>query len=230
MKDLLIETLDGWCLLTIIFRLLVAMGAAIVIGMDRGAKRRGAGVKTHVLVCLSAALVMLTGEYIYMNFHGNLDVSRLGAQVISGVGFLGVGTIVITGRNQVRGLTTAAGLWACACIGLAAGIGFISGALAMCFLVMFTLRVMTRLDYYLLKHSKIFDIFIEFESIHDVSLFIAEMRQNEMKVASLEINKAELSQGGISAIATVEVADSAKRASFMNDIRRMKGVKFVEEL
>lgn len=231
MKNMFVtEIVSGWSLLTIIFRLMIAMAAAIIIGMDRGVKRRGAGVKTHVLVCLSAALVMLTGEYIYMNFKGNIDVARLGAQVISGVGFLGVGTIVITGKNQVRGLTTAAGLWACACIGLAAGIGFISGALIMCFLVLFTLRVMNKLDFYLLKNSKIFDIFIEFENIHDVSLFIAEMRQNEIKVASLEINKAELAQGGISAIATVLVSNNTKRATFMSDIRCMKGVKFVEEL
>ncbi len=218
-----------WNIGIILLRLSIAMLASCIIGMDRGLKRRGAGVKTHVLVCLGSALVALTNEYAYMNF-SNVDMTRLAAQVVSGVGFLGVGTIVVTGRNQVRGLTTAAGLWACACIGLAAGFGFLSGALIATAFIMFTFKIMSNLDYYLLKTSKIFEIFIEFESIHDVSLFIAEMRQNEMKVANLEINRAELSQGSISALATVQVDDAAKRATVMADIRRMPGVKFVEEL
>lgn len=108
---------------------LFSLVAGTLIGLDRSMKRRGAGIKTHVLVCLGSALVMMTGQFIQLNYEGTMDVARMGAQVISGVGFLGVGTIIVTGHNQVKGLTTAAGLWACACIGLAIGIGFVDGAL-----------------------------------------------------------------------------------------------------
>lgn len=79
-------------------------------------KRRGAGIKTHSLVCLGSTLVMLTSEYMAMNFDQKADLARLGAQVISGVGFLGVGTILVTEKQRIKGLMTAAGLWTCACV------------------------------------------------------------------------------------------------------------------
>ena len=116
-------------MLSILIRLILAVVTGVLIGIDRRMKRRGAGIKTHVLVCLGATIVMMTGQYISIYFGTGQEVSRMGAQVVSGIGFLGVGTIIVTGRNQVRGLTTAAGLWACACTGLALGIGFYEGAL-----------------------------------------------------------------------------------------------------
>ena len=124
-----VETTAGWSTLGVVFRLLSALIVGLTVGIDREMKRRGAGIKTHVLVCLGAALVMITSQYLMENFDGSTDISRMGAQVISGVGFLGVGTIIVTGRNQVRGLTTAASLWVCACVGLAAGAGYIVGVL-----------------------------------------------------------------------------------------------------
>ena len=97
-------------MLSVTIRLLLALLSGTLIGIDRGMKRRGAGIKTHVLVCLGATLVMMTGQNIVDCFGTRQEVARLGAQVISGVGFLGVGTIIVTGRNQVRGLTRALGL------------------------------------------------------------------------------------------------------------------------
>lgn len=125
----IVGTAATWTLVGIWIRLLFSLAVGMFIGIDRGLKRRGAGIKTHVLVCLGATLVMLTSEYMFRTFpDAKADMARLGAQVISGVGFLGVGTIMVTGRNQVRGLTTAACLWISACEGLAAGIGFVEGA------------------------------------------------------------------------------------------------------
>lgn len=98
-----------------------------IIGYERESANRPAGFRTHILVCVGAAMVMLTGEYVHDNFGGSSDPARLGAQVVSGIGFLGAGTILRAGLN-VRGLTTAASLWAVSCIGLACGIGFYSGA------------------------------------------------------------------------------------------------------
>ena len=102
----IVDTAAGWSTLGVTLRLLLALIVGLVVGIDRELKRRGAGIKTHVLVCLGAAAVMITSEYLFVKFGGDLDLSRMGAQVISGVGFLGVGTIIVTGRNQVRGLTT----------------------------------------------------------------------------------------------------------------------------
>lgn len=85
----------SWCASAIALRLLAAFVVGIVVGIDRGIKRRGAGIKTHTLVCLGAALVMTTGQFIYVTTGGANSIDRLGAQVISGVGFLGVGTILV---------------------------------------------------------------------------------------------------------------------------------------
>ncbi len=136
----LMDAASGWDSLAIALRLFLAMLVGMAVGIDRGLKRRGAGVKTHVLVCLGSALVMMTSEYMTHAFGAKLDMARLGAQVISGIGFLGVGTILVTGKNQIRGLTTAAGLWTCACVGLAIGIGFAEGAIYTLVLMMITLK------------------------------------------------------------------------------------------
>src|SRR5690554_4598709 len=104
------------------------MVAGGILGLDREFKNRPAGLRTFMLVCIASTLVMITNQYVLEVYsHLNIDPTRMGAQVISGIGFLGVGTIIVTRRNHVKGLTTAAGLWASACIGLAIGIGFYSG-------------------------------------------------------------------------------------------------------
>lgn len=115
----------------LILRLALASLFGALIGLEREHARRPAGLRTHVLVCVGSCLVMLTSEFLYKQYHifsPNMDVARLGAQVISGIGFLGAGTIIRNG-NSVTGLTTAASIWAVACIGLATGIGYYSGAI-----------------------------------------------------------------------------------------------------
>ncbi|NLN47211.1 MAG: MgtC/SapB family protein, partial [Clostridiaceae bacterium] len=131
--------------LSIVVRMLFAILAGGVIGMERERKRRPAGFRTHMLVCLGSALVMMINQYIFYTFTQSSDPARLGAQVISGIGFLGAGTILITSRQQVRGLTTAAGLWASACMGLAIGIGFYEGALIACVCIFLTITLLDRL-------------------------------------------------------------------------------------
>lgn len=214
----------------ILIRLACSMFAGMFIGIDRGVKRRGAGVKTHALVCLSSALVMLTGEFIYHNFEGSMDVSRLGAQVISGVGFLGVGTIIVTGRNQVRGLTTAAGLWACACTGLAIGIGFYDGAIIMFVLAMFTLKVMTRVDAYVYKHSKTLDLYIGFYTITHISSFLSQIRDMGIKMTYFEVNKSKVLGEGPAALITIEMHNKISRSEVLTILNELDGVRFVEEL
>ncbi len=116
--------------ISMILRLVVACILGGIIGFEREHVHRPAGLRTHILVCVGSALVMVTSEFIYFRYssHVNVDPARLGAQVISGIGFLGAGTIIKEGIS-VKGLTTAASLWAVSCVGIAAGIGFYSGAI-----------------------------------------------------------------------------------------------------
>ncbi len=93
----------------------------------QGVKRRGGGARTMITVCLGATMVMLLEQYLEELYPERLDISRIAAQVISGVGFLGAGSILVSG-HQIKGLTSAASIWTCACIGLAVGIGFLDGA------------------------------------------------------------------------------------------------------
>jgi putative Mg2+ transporter-C (MgtC) family protein len=98
---------------TTLVRVGIAMLLGGLLGLERTRKRRAAGLRTYILVCVSSTIVMMTAQFMLGRF-GNTDPARLGAQVISGIGFLGAGTIIVTGVKQIRGLTTAAGLWAAA--------------------------------------------------------------------------------------------------------------------
>lgn len=213
-----------------LLRLSLAMVSGMIIGIDRGIKRRGAGVKTYSLVCVGAAIVMLTGEYIYRNYGSTMDISRLGAQVISGVGFLGVGTIIVTGRNQVRGLTTAAGLWTSACIGLAFGIGFYDGAAIMLFLCIIILKIFSRVDAFIYCHSKVLDLYIGFQSMEQISTFLEELRSVGIKIQYFEVGKSRMPGGESTALVTIEMPRKMYRDEVLERIHQIEGIVFVDEL
>jgi len=223
--------IQGVNVLSVFLRLLFAMLAGTVIGIDRAMKRRGAGIKTHVLVCMGAALVMLTAQYASEVFNASkIDITRMGAQVISGVGFLGVGTIIVTGRNQVRGLTTAAGLWACACIGLAVGIGFWEGALVSLLLVIITFWLLVKLDSYVSHHSKVLDLYVELNTLKHASDFLKEVRNMEVKVENYEINKTKIKNDYVTALITIEMKYGNQREDVLNSLKEINGVMYVEEI
>lgn len=131
--------------LSMVIRLVVACLLGGIIGFEREHVHRPAGFRTHILVCVGSALVMVTSEFIFFQYSSrvNVDPARLGAQVISGIGFLGAGTIIKEGIN-VKGLTTAASLWAVSCVGIAIGIGFFSGALIVTVIIFLTLVVIKK--------------------------------------------------------------------------------------
>ena len=140
----------------ILIRLLCAMVVGTVIGIEREYTHRPAGLRTHILVALGACAVMITGQLIFFQYRplgGTSDPARLAAQVISGVGFLGAGTIMREGVN-VKGLTTAASLWAVACLGIAAGAGYYAIALIGMVLMFITLTLLEVLQNQLMKGTK----------------------------------------------------------------------------
>lgn len=128
-------------LLTLVIRTLLALLCAGIIGYDRDSQGSAAGIRTHILVCLGAMIAMCTGEFVSMYY--SADAERIGAQVVSGIGFLGAGTIMVN-RGHIKGLTTAAGLWASACIGLAIGTGFYEAAIVGTAAVFFVERGLKR--------------------------------------------------------------------------------------
>ena len=141
--------------LAVFLRIFVAFLLGGLLGMERGLKQRPAGLRTYMLVCVGACIIMLTNQYIFQVFKAG-DPVRMGAQVVSGIGFLGAGTIIVTKHSQIKGLTTAAGLWASAAVGLATGIGFYEAAIAGALIIFVTLTVLARLDRQLHRKARHF--------------------------------------------------------------------------
>ena len=216
-------------LFSTVVRLALALILGGILGIERGRKRRPAGLRTYMIVCMASALVMLTGEYLVQEY-GTGDPARLGAQVISGIGFLGAGTIIITSR-QVKGLTTAAGLWAAACMGLAIGAGFYAGAVICGTFVLLVMAAMSRLDAYLLLRSRQINFFAEFKSMEALGRFMRFLRDEGYKLYNIEINRnRELASDLIGATFWVGLNGPADHVETLHNLSRFEDVKYLQEL
>lgn len=193
----MLEYLRLFNIISVLVRLLLAMLFGGIIGLERGRKRRAAGFRTYMLVCLGAALTMLLSQYLqhmletfWTDIPMKIDVSRFSAQVINGIGFLGAGTVIVTGRQQVKGLTTAAGLWASACMGIAIGAGYLECVLFAFALILVVVRVMPTVENYIIDHSKYMNIYMEFKSLDYLGGII-----NEIKALGIQIYEVEIERG-----------------------------------
>lgn len=215
---------------SIILRLVLAIILGGAIGYERGRTGRPAGLRTHILVCLGSTLAIMTNQYIWQYFDVG-DPARMAAQVISGIGFLGAGTIIVTGRHQVKGLTTAAGLWATACMGLAIGIGFYKAAIAACLLIVFSTVVLHRIDNSVLSKSKVLDVYIEFNKVISLTSILDGMRQNEVQIDSIEmVRPAFDTNSTAAAIMTLRLKKKRIKLEVITRINAIEGVEFVEEI
>lgn len=214
--------------ITILVRVGIAMILGGLLGLERTRKRRAAGLRTYILVCVSSAIVMMTAQFIMSRF-GNTDPARLGAQVISGIGFLGAGTILVTGVKQIRGLTTAAGLWAAACMGLAIGIGFYSGAAIMCAAIFI---VMTGLEWvqsrYVSKMRRI-RLYIVFETIGNIGDFLVLSNQMNIQVSDFETLAPEAG-AGVGAVFMLQFREKKSHAEIIQMLRHCPGLTLIEEI
>ena len=164
-----IEYLEDFNHVSIAVRIVLAIIIGGLIGIERGKLGRAAGMRTHILVCLGATLTVLIGLYARDELgFDNIDVMRIAAQVVSGIGFLGAGSILVKGRFQITGLTTAACVWTTATIGLALGAGFYVGALVVFVATFLTVTVLHRIEYKLGKHQKRFGVYVEINSDKNV--------------------------------------------------------------
>ena len=193
--DKIIDYLRELNIISASVRLLLAMFIGGVIGLERGKQGRAAGMRTHTLVCLGATLASMLGYYstTFLPFGG--DPLRVGAQVISGIGFLGVGSILIKGRFQITGLTTAAGLWCSAAIGLALGAGYYEGALITFVLAVLTVTVVHRLEYTINRKYSRFGIYVEIRSDEDVRRTITYMQEN-LRVSDIQVTAPRSGKSG----------------------------------
>ncbi|WP_278658140.1 MgtC/SapB family protein [Ruthenibacterium lactatiformans] len=214
---------------SVLLRLLLATIIGGILGWERGRKNRPAGLRTYMLVCLGAAIVMMTNQYVTQCL-GTGDPVRMGAQVISGIGFLGAGSIMVTQRNQIRGITTAAGLWASACVGLAIGIGFYEIALLGGLVIFFVLTFVHRIDELSRKMSNVLDIYVELSGKETMTKFIRNLRDAGLVLSNLQLESDSTSGESFAFIATVKSLEQRPRDSIIDFLRHVQNVEFVEEL
>jgi putative Mg2+ transporter-C (MgtC) family protein len=217
-------------ILSIIVRLSMAAICGGLIGYDRGRKRRPAGFRTHILVCIGSTLVMITNQYIIDIMHYSADPTRLGAQVISGIGFLGAGTILITGKQQVKGLTTAAGLWASACMGLAIGIGFYEGALIGCIFILGSITLLHRFDAYVMSKTKLVELYVELVSVKGISKFFDFVRNNNMEITNVEIMKSRAADDMVGLFVSIKQKERHDHMKVLTLLGTLEEVVIIEEI
>ena len=224
--------LRGFNEISVLIRFVLATICGGLIGIEREHKHRPAGFRTHILVCLGAATTTMTGQYLLSFFGpGVTDPARLGAQVIAGIGFIGAGTIIVTKRRQVKGLTTAAGLWTSAIIGLAIGVGYYEVAAYATFLILVTEILLSRLDWLILSHAKNMNIYIEYTNAENLTDIMNEIKARDISIVDVEIAKARTeTDHRISAILSLELSKKATQNNLLTVISKVEGVTIVEEL
>ena len=222
-------------------RLFLAMLCGGIIGVERGRKHRPAGFRTYILVCVGSALTMVLSSYLvamhpkWIEIAPNIaqsDYARFGAQVINGIGFLGAGTIIITGKNQVKGMTTAAGLWASACMGLAIGAGFYWGALVGCILMILTVTVFAKIETFITSRSRNITIYLEFDQTDNIADIVEKIKSHGVRIFDVELMKAN--QGGSSkypgAILVMRLPKKLTHTALVTEIAKVDSVRMIEEL
>lgn len=221
--------MESWMMLGSIFLrmgLAAVLGAAI--GIDRVKKKRPAGIKTHALVCMGSALVMLTGEYLVGVYGTDTDVARLAAQVVSGVGFLGAGTIMVTGRNQIKGLTTAAGLWFSATLGLAIGANFYAGVISSVIFLFVIIRIFSIYDLYLHRHSYVMDVYVEYDKSTSMGRIFKSLKEQKCQIN--EVEKLDDSGDRRLMMLSIRIPNDWDHARALSLLDGMDGITHIEEM
>ena len=222
MCDYITEYLRDFNYVTICIRLILAILAGGIIGNERGRHGSAAGLRTHILVCIGSAMTALTGYYIYYTLNISGDVMRLAAQVVSGIGFLGAGMIIVKNSNVVTGLTTAAGMWATAAIGIALGYGFYSGAIVATVACVFTAAFLTRLER---KRKKTAHIYLEVDLSKNINN-ITDTIRNDIDPEALIESVSPKSNVSNSIGLYVTVSNPKSVVSVKEQIEKIDGVRF----
>ncbi len=214
---------------TALIRLLLALVASAVLGMERTRKLRPAGMRTYMLVCIGACSTMLGGIYLYETYGPGFDPARLAAQVISGIGFIGAGTIMVTPHHKVKGLTTAAGLWAVACLGINIGIGnyVISAGVFVAMLI--TMFLADKLEIVYFRRLRRIHVTLLVQTLDTMPLIRETMRDMDIILSNLELNKAIEGQG-VTVTCFLRLKHRTLHQNAVDALEKVPGVLHVELL
>lgn len=228
--------------LSVTVRLLLAMFFGGMLGIERQTKRRPAGFRTYMLVCLGATLTMLLGQYEYTqlitSWAGHvaqvgtkIDVSRFGAQVINGIGFLGAGTIFVTGRKEVKGLTTAAGLWASACMGLAIGAGFYECVILGFAMIIAVARLLPRIETIVVERARNMNLYVEFRNLDHMGEIITCIKELDIQIYEVNIQKGrEEKSRNPGAVFSLRLGGKQPHTQVISKLSEFEFVYLIEEI
>lgn len=225
----MIETLNdlrGLDIFGVLCRIALAMICGGLIGFERERRHRPAGFRTHILICLGAAMASAVNQYLGIVLHYGTDITRMGAQVIAGVSFIGAGAIIMTKRHQVHGLTTAAGLWVSAIIGLCCGSGFYEGAVCATAMVLIAEIALSELEHRLIRGVLDMKIYAEYtEPVTEERLMRC------ISSVSARIIDSQIFDGddGSMALITVRRHRGISRQAILDELAKLDGIIAAEE-
>lgn len=212
-------------------RMVLAVVCGGLIGIEREYKRRPAGFRTHILICLGSVITTMMGQFLAMEMHYPTDMTRLGAQVIAGIGFIGAGTIIVTRNQRVKGLTTAAGLWASAILGLALGAGFYEGGILATLLILLAEVVFSKLEYHIMRHTPEVNLYVQYSGRGALEEALRLYQRGNVRVLDMKITRVPGSEQQDSYVLFCLGMDKKYPVDTMlSDLRRIRGILSVEEI
>ena len=211
----------------IALRLLGALLCGAMVGTDREMRNKKAGLKTHVLVCLGAALCMIVSESIILGREGvTTDATRIAANVVTGVGFLCAASLITRGNGSLHGLTTAAGLWTTAVIGLACGSGWLEVGLLAALIVLFVFAVLGRVDAYLTGISRGFDLYAELSDYDGLPELLDMLHDRNVTFSALTVSKSPVGTAIVQLTATTQ--HLGEKRGLAESLRALDCVRYLE--
>lgn len=224
----IMETLHDFNTTSTIFRLVLAASLAGMVGLERETHGRVAGFRTHILVGLGSAMAVLVGLYAYETLSMDTDPLRIGAQVLSGIGFLGAGTILIKSTSKVTGLTTAAGLWCMASIGMACGVGFYAAAIVCTAICLITVALLPKLEENRKNKKKLYMYYLEVDEVNEINPLLETLNKGHYHTEEFEILHARSAlPGQVGIQLTLHVDNDIKEQSIFFELRSMPHVTIV---
>ena len=214
----------------IVVRLVFSTLLGGIIGLERATRHHPAGIRTFALVCLGSAASTVVNIYLG-SFEGmRTDLSRIPAGVVSGIGFLGVGTIIITGKNQVRGLTTAASLWVTATLGIMLGAGMLNAGVVTFILIIITVLGVSKLSRMQEKYNRNIDMYLEVEKskVRQIYDFINEQGY---EIGSVEKKRDKtLQNSDIVMLLSLDIKRRQLHSEILAGFSKLDGVHYLEEV
>lgn len=222
-----LQYIQEWNSVSIILRLVLSTFFGALIGLERSAQKHSTGTRTFALVCLGSSLATMMNLYLVIMDNGifSADVSRIPAAVVSGIGFLGAGSILVTGRNQIKGITTAASLWVTAIMGMAIGAGFILASCVCFALVLLANTLLIKVSHHVEANNRWITLYLEVDQSKGIQKLRKEFHECGYRILSMNKTKQKpLNENDV--VITVDL-DLGRKINHQDIIERLNNLEYI---